>query len=232
MIAGSFKAPFSHYANILTKNNFLVCFKNSFLITAASLVVVLFVGALASYALANWRGKFSRAVYLFIAVGMLAPIQIASVRITEIIKAVGLQNKLWGLLPIYVAMGVPIAVFILTEFIKEIPFELTEAALIDGAGRWTIFWRIIAPLLRPALAIVAVYNLVPFWNNFWFPLILINDDRQQTVMLAVMRLFAQDQADPPRALAVLTLAGLPVLILYLIASKQFIKSMTAAAVKG
>jgi raffinose/stachyose/melibiose transport system permease protein len=87
-------------------------------------------------------------------------------------------------------MGVPIAVFILTEFIRQIPGELTESAIIDGAGRFGTFIRIIAPLLRPALATIGIYNLVPFWNDLWFPLIFISDDRAKTVLLVIKGLTA------------------------------------------
>ena len=129
-------------------------------------------------------------------------------------------------------LGIPIAVFILTAFIRQIPYELTEAGLIDGASRFGIFVRIIAPLLRPALATTAIYNLVPFWNDLWFPLIFISDDRAKTLLLGVTRLFGQYQTDWSKVLAVLTLSAIPVIILYLLMSKQFIKGMTAGAVKG
>jgi raffinose/stachyose/melibiose transport system permease protein len=223
---------FGNYADVFKNSDFLAYFKNSFIIVVSSLVVLLFVSSLASYALANWEGRLSRMIYFFMIAAMMLPIKIASIRILEIVKSIGLLNNVWGLLPIYVAMGVPIGIFILTEFIREIPYELTEAALIDGAGRWKIFTQVITPLLRPALATVAIYNLVPFWNDLWFPLIFISDDKQKTVLLGVTRLFGQYQTDWSKVLAVLTLSGLPVLILYLIASKQFIKSMTAGAVKG
>jgi raffinose/stachyose/melibiose transport system permease protein len=163
---------------------------------------------------------------------MMLPIKIASIRILELVRFLGLLNTIWSLIPIYVAMGVPVAIFVLTEFIREIPYELTEAGIIDGAGRLQIFVRIVTPLLRPALATVAIYNLVPFWNDLWFPLIFITDDRAKTVLLGVTRLFGQYQTDWSRVLAVLTLSAVPVLALYLMMSKQFIRGLTAGAVKG
>ena len=161
----------------------------------------------------------------------MLPIKIASIRLLEMMKDLNLLNKVWALVPIYVAMGLPIAVFVLTEFTRQIPRELTEAALIDGAGRFPVLLRIILPLLRPALATVAIYNLVPFWNDLWFPLIFINDESQKTLLLGVTRLFGQYQTDWSKVMAVLTLSSIPVLILYLLMSKQFIKGMTAGAVK-
>ena len=222
----------ANYGMVITDSDFLGYFKNSFVVVVLSLVIVLIVGALASYALANWRGRLSRIIYFFCIAGMMLPIKIASIRLLELIKGMGLLNTIWGLIPIYVAMGIPVAIFVLTEFIRAVPYELTEAAIIDGAGRFGTFLLIITPLLRPALATVAIYNLVPFWNDLWFPLIFISDDRAKTVLLGVTRLFGQYQTDWSKVLAVLTLSAVPVIALYLMASKQFIKGLTAGAVKG
>ena len=226
------KWNFANYGEVLSHGDFLVYFKNSFIAVLLSLAMVLIFGSLAAYALANWRGKLSRAIYFFFIAGMMLPIRIASIRILELIRNLGLINTIWSLPPIYTAMGVPIAIFILTEFIRQIPYELTEAGIIDGAGRFGVFTRIIAPILRPALATVAIYNLVPFWNDLWFPLIFITDDRAKTLLLGVTRLFGQYLTDWSRILVVLTLSAIPVITLYLLMSKQFIKGLTAGAVKG
>jgi raffinose/stachyose/melibiose transport system permease protein len=226
------KWNFDNYRAVLVNGDFLVYFKNSFVVVILSLALMLVVGSLASYALANKRGKISRALYFFFIAGMMLPIKIASIRILELVRFLGLINTIWSLIPVYIAMGIPVAVFILTEFIREIPYELTEAGIIDGAGRFGIFTRIIAPLLRPALATTAIYNLVPFWNDLWFPLIFITNDSAKTLLLGVTRLFGQYQTDWSRVLAVLTLSAIPVILLYLLMSKQFIKGLTAGAVKG
>ena len=163
---------------------------------------------------------------------MMLPIRIASIKLIEIMKSLGLLNTIWSLVPIYIAMGFPISVFIMTTFIRTVPGELTESAFIDGAGRFKIFYAIIVPLLRPAIATVAIYNLVPFWNDLWFPLIMITDEKSKTLLLGVTRLFGQYQTDWSKVLAVLTLSALPVIILYLTMSKNFIRGLTAGAIKG
>ncbi|MDR0497799.1 MAG: carbohydrate ABC transporter permease [Treponema sp.] len=226
------KWHFINYSAVLGDGDFLIYFKNSFVAVLLSLALLLIAGSLAAYALANWRGKASRAVYFFFIAGMMLPIKIASIRILELVRFLGLINTVWSLIPVYTAMGLPVAVFILTAFIRQIPYELTEAGIIDGAGRLGVFTRIIAPLLRPALATAAIYNLVPFWNDLWFPLIFITDDRAKTLLLGVTRLFGQYQTDWSKVLAVLTLSAVPVISLYLMMSKQFIKGLTAGAVKG
>lgn len=103
---------------------------------------------------------------------------------------------------------------------------------MDGANRFKIYWSIVLPLIRPAMATVAIYNLVPIWNDLWFPLIFINLESQKTVLLAVTKLQGQYTTDWPKLLAILSLSALPVIILYLTMSKQFIRGLTAGAVKG
>ncbi|MDR1568909.1 MAG: carbohydrate ABC transporter permease [Oscillospiraceae bacterium] len=247
MVANSFKTRFTIYENpfgppekfniknytdVLASGDFMNYFKNSIFVVVLSIALVLLLGSLAAYALARWRSRLSGGLYLFLIAGMMLPIKIASIRLLELVKALGLLNTLWSLIPVYTAMGIPIAVFVLTEFVRQIPAELTEAGFMDGAGRFHIFLRIVLPLLRPALATVAIYNLVPFWNDLWFPLIFISDERSKTLLLGVTRLFGQYQTDWSKVLAVLTLSAIPVIALYLLMSKQFIKGLTAGAVKG
>jgi len=226
------KWNFINYSSVLSDGDFLVYFRNSFVVVILSLLLVLITGSLTAFALANWRGKVSRVMYFFFIAGMMLPIRIASIRILELVRYLGLINTIWSLIPVYTAMGIPVAVFVLTGFVREIPYELTEAGIIDGAGHFGVFSRIIVPLLRPAMATVAIYNLVPFWNDLWFPLIFISDDRAKTLLLGVTRLFGQYQTDWSKVLAVLTLSAVPVISLYLMMSKQFIKGLTAGAVKG
>lgn len=226
------KWNFESYMSVITDGDFFLYFRNSLFVTVGSIFFVLLFGAMASYGLVNWKHKASRFLYLFFIAGMMLPIKIGSIRLLQLIKGMGLLNTLWGLFPVYTAMGLPIAVFVLTEFIRQIPAELTEAAVIDGATRSKVFTVIILPLLRPALATVAIYNLVPFWNDLWFPLIFINNDAHKTLLLGVTRLFGQYMTDWSRILAVLTLSAVPVLVLYLTMSKNFIKGLTAGAVKG
>lgn len=247
MIVNSFKTKYTIYDNpfwipekwnvknyqsVLQSGDFLRYFQNSLVVVILSLLLVAILGALCSYALASWRSRASSMLYFFIIAGMMLPIRIASVRLLEMMKAFGLLNTYWALIPIYAAMGLPMSVFVLTEFIRQTPKALTEAGFIDGASRMHIFLRIVMPLLRPAFATVMIYNLVPFWNDLWFPLIFITDERQKTLLLGVTRLFGQYQTDWSRVLAVLTLSAVPVIVLYLLMSRQFIKGLTAGAVKG
>ena len=226
------KWNFESYLSVFRDSDFFLYFRNSLIVTVGSILIILILGSLAAYALANWKHKVSRWLYLFFIAGMMIPIRIGSINLLQIIKTLGLLNSYFSLFPVYIAMGMPIATFVLTEFIREIPGELTEAAVIDGAGRFKIYRMVVVPLLRPALGTVAIFNLVPIWNDLWFPLLFINDEKNKTLILGVTRLFGQYQTDWSKILAVLTLSAIPVMLLYLLMSKQFIKGLTAGSVKG
>ena len=226
------KWTLENYESLLGSRDFFIYFRNSFLVVVVSLSMILFVGSLCAYALAHWRTKTSRGVYYFFVIGMMLPIKIATIRLLQIMKALNTLNTLFCLFPVYIAMGLPTAVFILTEFIHGLPRELYEAGYMDGASRFRIWYRIVLPLTRPALATVAIYNLVPIWNDLWFPLIFITKESSKTVLLAVTRLQGQYTTDWPKLLTVLTLSSLPVIALYLAMSQSFIKGLTAGAVKG
>lgn len=223
---------FDGYSSAWLAGRFDLYFRNSLFVTIVSLVLILFIGSLAAYALASWRSRVSTFLYIYFIAGLMIPIRLGTINLFQIIQALGLSNNLWGLVLIYTAMGMPIATFVLTSFVRSVPEELAEAARIDGASEWLIYRAMILPLIRPALATVAIFNIIPIWNDLWFPLILIRTQESRTVTLGVTLLFGQYQTDWTRALSALSLAAIPVLIAYLLMSGQFIKGLTAGALKG
>ncbi|WP_018526071.1 carbohydrate ABC transporter permease [Alkalispirochaeta alkalica] len=220
------------YLAVFTGSSFPRYFLNSIMITSASIGVILLCASLAAYAIARWNSPLSKGVFLFFLAGLMVPIRIGSINLLILIRDLGLMDQLIGLLPIYVAMGMPVGVFVLTEFIRTVPAELTQAAHIDGASRLRIFLQIILPLTRPAMATVAIFNLVVLWNDLWFPLIFIRSETRRTLMLGVTRLFGQYQTDWTRILSTLTIATVPIILLYILMARQFIRGLTAGAVKG
>ena len=126
-------------------------------------------------------------VYFVFVAGLMIPIRLATIDIVRMVERVGLIDSYWGLIPVYVAMSLPVAVFVLTGFVNEMPDDVFEAARIDGADEWAIYRRIVVPLLRPALSTVAVLTVLPIWNDMWFPLIITQSREQQTLMLGVTR---------------------------------------------
>ena len=223
---------FDGYSSAWLAGRFDLYFRNSLFVTIVSLVLILFIGSLAAYALASWRSRVSTFLYIYFIAGLMIPIRLGTINLFQIIQVLGLSNNLWGLVLIYTAMGMPIATFVLTSFVRSVPEELAEAARIDGASEWLIYRAMILPLIRPALATVAIFNIIPIWNDLWFPLILIRTQESRTVTLGVTLLFGQYQTDWTRALSALSLAAIPVLIAYLLMSGQFIKGLTAGALKG
>jgi raffinose/stachyose/melibiose transport system permease protein len=247
MIANSFKnqreifrSPFSlpdsftldGYQNAISAGRFDIFFRNSIIVTVTSLVLILFLGSLAAFALSRWKSKFTNFVYFFFILGLLIPIRLGTLSIIQIIIGLKLNNSLLGLIPIYVAMGIPIAILVITAFIRSLPQDLLDAAAIDGASEGQIYRSLILPLVRPALATVAIFNLIPIWNDFWFPLILIRQESNRTVPLGVTLLFGQYQTNWTNILSALSLATIPIILLYLLMASQFIKGLTAGAVKG
>ncbi|MBV6392083.1 MAG: L-arabinose transport system permease protein AraQ [Anaerolineales bacterium] len=235
-----FKDPFGFpknftldgYREAWSNGRFDLYFINTIIVTVLALGLILFIGSMAAYALAKWKSPAANFLYVFFIAGLMIPIRLGTLDLVRLIKALNLQDTYWSLIPVYVAMGMPIATFVLTAFIKELPGEMFEAAKMDGASEWQVYSRIVLPLMRPALATVAIFNMIKIWNDFWFPLVFIRAEESRTVALGVSLLFGQYRTDWTRALAVLSLAAVPMLILYILLAREFIKGLTAGAVKG
>lgn len=219
------------FERVLGKSDFDVYFANSMIVTCVTLAIVLFIGAMAAWALSEYKFRGNTLLSLYLAIGIMVPIRLGSVSILNLIVDMGLTNTLTALVLVYVAQGLPLAIFILGEFMKQIPNDLKEAARCDGVSEYGIFFHVILPLIRPAIATVGVFTMVPIWNDLWFPLILAPSAETATITLGVQQFIGQYVTDWNAVLASLTLAIVPVLVLYLIFSRQLIRGITAGAVK-
>lgn len=219
------------YQEVFRGGEFFHYFQNSLVVTILSLFFVLFFGAMAAFAISEYRFKGNLFWGLFLALGIMIPIRLGTVSILKLMVATGLVNTLTALILVYVAQGIPLAVFILSEFMKQVSEDLKNAGRIDGLSEYTIFFKLVVPLIRPALATVAVFTMIPIWNDLWFPLLLANSEETKTVTLGAQQFIGQYVTNWNAVLAALSLAILPVLILYLIFSKQLIRGITAGAVK-
>jgi raffinose/stachyose/melibiose transport system permease protein len=161
----------------------------------------------------------------------MIPIRLGTVSILKLMVTLDLTNTLTGLILVYTAQGLPLAIFIMSEFMRQVPKDLKDAARIDGLNEYSIFLRIVFPLMRPVASTVAVFTMVPVWNDLWFPLILTSMDSTKTITLGAQQFIGQFVTDWNAVLATLSLAMLPVLVLYLIFSRQLIKGITSGAVK-
>lgn len=214
------KPTLAGYLYVIRDGGFLLYFWNTMLVVAITIAGTLLLGSLAAYALAQWKGLASRFIYLLFLCGIMISIRLGTINIFQIVKSLGLMGSLYGLIPVYIAWGLPIAVFILTTFIQELPNELMESAAIDGASRLRIYSGITIPLIRPALGTVAILNLINIWNDIWFPLIFNLKENQRTLLLGITYFFGTYQTDWNKVLVVLTLSTLPILILYILMSSS------------
>lgn len=219
------------YATVLKQGDFLAYFQNSLIVTVVSLFFVLLFGAMAAFALSEYRFRGNTLMGLYLALGIMIPIRLGTIYILQMMVAGGLVNTLTALILVYTAQGLPLSIFILSEFMKGVSDDLKNAGRIDGLSEYTIFFRLVLPLVRPAMATVAVFTMIPIWNDLWFPLILAPAEHTKTVTLGAQMFIGQFVTNWNAVLAVLSLAILPVLILYLIFSRQLIRGITSGAVK-
>lgn len=219
------------YETVLKQGDFALYFQNSLIVTIVSLFMVLLFGAMAAFALAEYRFKGSRLLGLYFVIGIMIPIRLGTVAILHMMIASGLVNTLTALILVYTAQGLPLAIFILTEFMRTISDDLKNAGRIDGLSEYRIFGQLVLPLVRPAMATVAVFTMIPIWNDLWFPLILAPAESTKTVTLGAQVFIGQFVTDWNAVLASLSLAIIPVLVLYLIFSRQLIRGITSGAVK-
>lgn len=219
------------YRTVLAQGDFLLYFQNSLIVTLASLLCVLLFGAMAAFALSEYRFRGNALMGLYLALGIMIPIRLGTVAILQLMVASGLVNTLLALILVYTAQGLPLAVFILAEFMRTVSDDLKNAGRIDGLSEYRIFFRLVLPLVRPAMATVAVFTMIPIWNDLWFPLILAPAEATKTVTLGAQVFIGQFVTNWNAVLAALSLAILPVLALYLVFSRQLIRGITAGAVK-
>ena len=219
------------YTTVLGQGDFLYYFQNSLIVTVGSIVCVLLFGAMAAFALSEYRFRGNTLMGLYLALGIMIPIRLGTIGILNIMVAARLVNTHLALILVYTAQGLPLAIFILSEFMRQVSNDLKNAARIDGLSEYAIFLRLVLPLTRPAIATVAVFTMIPIWNDLWFPLILATGEATKTVTLGAQIFIGQFVTNWNAVLAALTLAILPVLVLYLLFSRQLIRGITAGAVK-
>ncbi len=218
------------YQTVFEGASFGRYFFNSLFVTLASLALILFLSSMAAHALAEYRFRGNVFLGLFFALGIMIPIRLGTVSILRLMKDLNLIDSPWSLVLVYTASGIPLAVFILTQFMEQVPRALKDAARIDGASEYRIY-SLILPLVRPALGTVAVFNMIPIWNDLWFPLVLASSEKSKTIILGAQIFLGQYVNDWNAVLASLTLAMIPIIVLYVIFSRQLIRGLTSGAIK-
>jgi raffinose/stachyose/melibiose transport system permease protein len=219
------------YDKVFGDSSVVSYYINSITVTGGTIFFTLLFGAMAAWALTEYKFRWNTTLALFLAIGIMVPIRLGSVSIIQLIVQMNLINTLTALILVYTAQNLPLSIFILSEFIAQIPKDLREAARCDGLSEYNIFFFIVMPLIRPAMATVAVFTMIPVWNDLWFPLLLAPTGGKQTITLGIQQFLGQYITDWNSVLAALSTAIIPVLILYVIFSRQLIRGLTSGAVK-
>ncbi|MDO9303370.1 MAG: carbohydrate ABC transporter permease, partial [Anaerolineales bacterium] len=159
------------YETVIERSNFGTYFTNSLIVTLTSLLLTLLIGAMAAFALSEYKFKGNTLMALYLSLGIMIPIRLGTVGILKLMVSLNLVNTLTGLILVYIAQSLPMTIFILSSFMRQVPMELKDAARIDGASEYRIFGLVI-PLVRPAIGAIGIFTMIPIWNDLWFPLIL------------------------------------------------------------
>lgn len=220
-----------NYGQAWSEGGLLGLLVNSVVVSAVSVAIILVLSSLAAFVIARFRFRGRQALYLYFVSGMALPIQIVALPIFILVKDLGLLNSLGGLILVFTGGGISFSVFLLTNFMRGIPFELQEAATVDGAGIWRIYWHVVLPLVRPALGMVAIFQFLATWKEFFLPLLLIQDSGTMTVTVGLMSFIGEYSTQWQLLLAGIVIVSIPTIVGFLLVARQFRRNMMAGAVK-
>jgi raffinose/stachyose/melibiose transport system permease protein len=231
---GGLPSPFitSNYTDIITTWSFWQKTLNSVIVMLLTTVIVVSISSAAAFVFARIRFKGKEALFNFFVLGLLFPLPVAILPLYLLLRSLGMVDSLWGVIMPQVAFGLPFNILLLRSFFSAVPRDLEDAAYVDGAGPIEFLLRILLPLVRPALAAVAVIAMVGSWNNFFLPLVVLNSERLYTLPLGVQQFQGEFMTDWARVLAYITLALVPAVAFYLAAERHLIAGLTAGSIKG
>lgn len=222
----------ANYSEVLFSASFWQQLSNSTMVTVASALGVVVLAAMPAFVFARIEFRGRELLFNFFTLGLLFPITVAMLPLYITLRSAHLVDSLWGVIIPQVAFGLPGNILILRNFFASVPKELEDAGAIDGATTFGFFWRIMLPLVRPALAAVVVLTMVSSWNAFFLPLLVLNDTSIWTLPLGIMQFQGQFGSDWVKILAFISLSLIPTIVFYLFAEKQIVTGLTAGAVKG
>lgn len=207
-------------------------FINSGIVTGCSLVGLVVFGSLAAYPLARRTARWANVTFYYFVAGIIVPFQLIVIPLYREIKSLGLLNTFTGVILVSIAGSLPVVIFLFTGFIRAIPRELEEAAVIDGAGQWRVFWQVIFPLMRPITSTVIITSMLTVWNDFFVPLLFLQSADKQTLPLAIYSFVGQFNNQWPLIFASVIMASLPLILIFLFLQRYFIRGLASGAVRG
>jgi alpha-1,4-digalacturonate transport system permease protein len=244
-VLGSFKSPaelaanpptilpsswsLTNYTQALTQFPFVTFLRNSVVVMLAATALTLTINSMAAYALAKFNFRGRDTLFLLTLATIMIPLQVILIPVYQVVASLGMVNSLWGL--IIPAAATPTGVFLLRQYMLTLPDELLEAARVDGAGEMRIFLRIVLPLCRPALAVVAIFSMMWRWNDYVWPSIVAQDESVYTLPVALARFSAQETVPFNLILAMSVVSIVPVVILFLFFQRQIVQGIAATGIK-
>jgi raffinose/stachyose/melibiose transport system permease protein len=225
------KMTWENYATMISQFKIFSLFKNSFIISFTSIVLLLSLGIVASYAFAKLRFKGKEVIYLLVLATMFIPVQATIVPLYLFFSRIQLVNTYWSVVLIYVGMFIPEVILLMTSGFRGIPDELIEAAKLDGAGYFQVLRYVIVPMGRPAIILCVIFYFIVTWNDLFSPMILLQSMDKRTVMVALAALLSRYSGDPPYQFAGLVLATIPAILVYAIFQRYIIKGISLGSTK-
>lgn len=247
MILGSFKGNGEFYTNIwgLPKSfgfdNYITAWRdgqmarrfiNSLIVTIGSMCVLIPATTCAAYAVARLNFKGKHLIYAYLLLGIMIPAGVLGIPTFTVAMKLKLLNSYFGLMLVYAAQNIAMGMFIMRGFFLSLPKELEEAALIDGCSRFGCFVRIILPLAKAGVATQVIFNGLTIWNDYYMANIMITRDELRTLPLSVATFVGRHTTDYPQLFAMLTMATLPIIVIFILSQRSFIEGVAAGAVKG
>lgn len=226
------RPQFKNYFTAFIEGKMYTYFKSSLFNSVIVVFFVILISFCIGYVLSRYRFKGRDFIYTLFIAGMLIPVYALIVPLFVQFKVLGLYDKFFTLIIPYIAIRLPLAIFLFESFIKTIPVELDEAAYIDGASTFFTMSRIILPVCKPVMSTIIILAFLDTWNEFPFALVLVTKDIYRTIPVGLTNFYGQYTADYTTLMAALVLSIIPVIIVYLVFYKKIIQGMTAGAVKG
>ena len=199
---------------------------NSVIVTGASVVTTVLFSAMAAYALTRHRIPFAGPITVLLLGGMMLAPTVALIPLFRLLQALGIFNTYWGLIILYTAFRIPFTVFLIRAYMITLSREMEDAAIVDGASRWQIFWLVVMPLSRPIIVSAALLQALFAWNEFVFALVFINDTDLKTLPVGLLAMQGRVLSDWPVLFAALTIASIPMILLFLAGQRQFIRGLS------
>jgi raffinose/stachyose/melibiose transport system permease protein len=221
-----------NYVRTLDKMHYFRSLANTVILAVCGVGMIVLFSALAGWRLCRTKTRLSGFLFSLFVFSMLIPFSSIMIPLYRVVLTLGIKNSLLGLSLVYAGLGVSMAVFLYHGFVKSIPYELEEAAAIDGCGLLMTFFRVLMPLLTPITATVVITNVLWVWNDFLLPLIVVSRNEKYTLLLSTNTLFGQYNSDWTAILSALILAAVPMILFYSLFQRRILQGIADGAVKG